>query len=282
MRTSRVKQKLNQNEPVLFTQLHLLDPSVFELTSLMGFDGIWMDMEHHTYSLETATQLMRAARVGTSDILARPANGEFMRLGRMLEAGAQGIMYPRCSDAAEAAEVVKWSKFAPLGKRGFDGGNPDMPYCTMPFADYIQAANDNTFIIIQLEEQSAVDQAEAIAAVPGVDAIMLGPGDFSILEGFPGQFDHPRLQAAIDSIAAAARNQGKHWGMPTFNTEHARELMNNNARLLFHMADIVFVKNGLEQMQQQFSQIGFKFNNQLNKPAAHYLEGQSDEQQTSR
>lgn len=277
MRISRIKQKLSRNEPVLITQLHLLDPSVYELTSLMGFDGIWMDLEHHTTSLETATQLMRAARVGSTDILARPANGEFMRIGRMLEAGAQGIMYPRCATAEEAAEVVKWSKFAPLGKRGFDGGNPDMPYCTMPISDYIQQANDNTFITIQLEEQSAVDQAEAIAAIPGVDALMLGPGDFSILEGFPGQFDHPRLQAAIDTIAAAARNQGKQWGMPAFHPEHARELMQQGARLLFHMADIIFVKNGLEQMQQQFSQLGFTFDNRLNQSAAHYLQGQNDE-----
>tara|TARA_R110002095_G_scaffold142300_2_gene123252 strand:+ start:1095 stop:1925 length:831 start_codon:yes stop_codon:yes gene_type:complete len=273
MRPSRVKQKLSQNEPVLITQLHLMDPSIFELTSLMGFDGIWMDMEHHTYSLETATQLMRAARIGSSDILARPANGEFMQIGRMLEAGAQGIMYPRCSSADEAAEVVKWSKFAPQGKRGFDGSGADMPFCTMPILDYIQQANENTFIVIQLEEQSAVDQAEAIAAVPGVDALMLGPADFSILEGVAGQFNHPKLQSAIQTIAEAARNQGKHWGMPTFNTEHAQEIMNQGARMLYHMADIIFVKNGLEQMQRQFAPLGFTFENQFTSAAAHYLQG---------
>ena len=132
MRTSKIKAKLKRDEPVLLTTLHLTDPSLFELTSLMGFDGIWMDMEHHGYSVETATTLMRAARVGTADIMVRPAKGEFMRMGRMLEAGAQGIMYPRCDDADEARQVVTWSKFAPLGRRGFDGGNPDMPYCTMP------------------------------------------------------------------------------------------------------------------------------------------------------
>lgn len=273
MRASRIKHKLSQDEPVLITQLHLLDASLFELTSLMGFDGIWMDMEHHTYSLETATQLMRAARIGSSDILARPANGEYMRIGRMLEAGAQGIMYPRCSNAAEAAEVVKWAKFAPLGKRGFDGSGADMPYCTMPVADYVQQANENTFITIQLEEQSAVDQAEEIAAVPGVDALMLGPADFSILEGFPGQFNHPQMQTAIQTIATAAANQGKHWGMPTFNLEHAQQLLQQGARMLYHMADIIFVKNGLEQMQQQFSQIGFSFDNQLTDSASHYTQG---------
>src|SRR5437899_11030854 len=115
MRTSRIKARLKHNEPVLLTTLHLTDPSLFELASLMGFDGIWMDLEHHGYSVETAQTLMRAARVGGADIMVRPAKGEFMRMGRMLEAGAQGVMYPRCNDAAEAAQVVKWAKFAPLG-----------------------------------------------------------------------------------------------------------------------------------------------------------------------
>jgi 4-hydroxy-2-oxoheptanedioate aldolase len=91
MRQSLIISKLKRNVPALITTLHLADPSVFELASLMGFDGIWLDMEHHAHSMETAHNLMRAARVGRSDILARPAKGEFMRMARMLEAGAQGI-----------------------------------------------------------------------------------------------------------------------------------------------------------------------------------------------
>src|SRR5207245_4439616 len=184
--------KLKRNDPVRLTTRHLTVASLFELTRLMGFDGIWMDLEHHGYSVETAQTLMRAARVGTADILARPAKGEFMRLGRLLEAGAQGIMYPRCEDAAEAREVVTWSKFAPLGKRGFDGGNPDMPYCTLPVDQYVHQANAQTFVVIQIEDQNALANARAIAEVEGVDVLFLGPADFSILGGFPGQFNDPR------------------------------------------------------------------------------------------
>jgi 4-hydroxy-2-oxoheptanedioate aldolase len=90
MRPSKIKAKLARKEPVLLTSLALTDPSVFELTSLMGFDGIWLDLEHHVLSVETAATLMRAARVGTSDVMARCAKGEFMRMGRLLEAGARG------------------------------------------------------------------------------------------------------------------------------------------------------------------------------------------------
>lgn len=259
MRTSKVKAKLRRNAPVLLTTLHLIDPSLYELASIMGFDGIWMDLEHHGYSVETANGLMRAARVGAADIMARPAKGEFMRLGRMLEAGAQGIMYPRCESAAEAREVVSWSKFAPLGRRGFDGGNPDMPYCMAPMAEYLRQANEETFLVIQIEDDGALDQVEAIAAVEGVDVLFFGPSDYSVLAGIPGQFDHPRIQAAIERIAAAARNAGKHWGMPCASPERAQQLMALGARFLCHGADIIMVKNGLEAMQRQFQPLGFTF-----------------------
>ena len=263
MRQSRIKAKLSRNEPALVTTLHLTDPSLFELASLMGFDGIWMDLEHHSYSLETAATLMRAARVGSADIIARPAKGEFMRMGRMLEAGAHGIMYPRCDDAREAAEVVRWAKFAPQGTRGIDGANPDMPYLSMPLEDYLREANEQTFIIIQLESQEAVDQAEQIAAVDGVDVLLLGPGDFSILSGIPGQFDHELVQTALRTTAEAAQSAGKHWGAIAFSPDHAKQLLDMGARLICHGADIVMVKNGLEAIQKDFSPLGFSFENRL-------------------
>ncbi len=272
MRTSVIKAKLARGEPVLLTQLHFTDPSVFEMASLMGFDGIWMDLEHHTYSLETATNLMRAARVGRADVLARPAKGEFMRMGRLLEAGAQGIMYPRCDDETEAAEVVKWSKFAPLGKRGFDGGNPDMPYCSLPMSEYIQLANQETFVLIQIEEQAALEHVQAIAEVPGVDIVFLGPADFSVLSGIPGQFDHPKVLKAMERMDAAVKKAGKHWGTPASSPEHAKRLLEMGASLLCHNADILMVKSGLERIQEQFAPLGFRFNNVFTRQGKSYLE----------
>ena len=263
MRKSTINAKLVRNEPVLLPLLELIDPSVFELTSLMGFDGIWIDMEHHGCSLETAQNLMRAARVGSADILVRPAKGEFMRMGRMLESGAQGIMYPRCDDAEEAAEVVKWAKFAPLGQRGFDGGGADAPYGTMPMAEYVQAANEETFLVIQLEEQRAVDNAQAIAEVEGVDVLFLGPGDFTQLSGIPGQFDHPKVLAAFEKIAEAARKAGKHWGTLAVSLDQAQRLFAMGARFFCYGEDIAMIHNGLQEIQAQFVPMGFTFNNLL-------------------
>lgn len=265
MRPSRIKAKLARNEPVLVTTLHLSDPSVYELASLMGFDGIWMDLEHHVHSLETASELMRAARVGTADIVARPAKREFMRMGRILEAGAHGIMYPRCDDADEAREVVRWSKFAPLGERGCDSGNPDAPYCSVPLAEYVKQANEHTFVVVQVEQASAIEQVEAIAAVEGVDALMLGPADFSVLGGFPGQFEHKSIRQAKERIAAAARNAGIHWGCPCGSVQDIREHIEMGARFICHNADIKIIKDGLEQMIADCEPLGFTFDNQLNR-----------------
>lgn len=266
MRTSRIRQKLAQDEPVLVTTLHLTDGAVFELTSLMGFDGIWVDLEHHAHSVQTMQGLMRAARVGSSDIVARPAKGEFMRMARLLEAGAQGIMYPRCDSAAEAREVVKWAKFPPLGKRGLDGGNPDMPYCSMSIPQYVKEANEQTFIIIQLEEDHAIDAAEEIAAVEGVDVLMLGPADYSSLSGFAGNFNDPRIAEAEARIANAARKQGKKWGRPALSLADAEALVAKGARFIPFGSDLTMLKRSLEQMQRDFAPLGFTFTNQLSPP----------------
>jgi 4-hydroxy-2-oxoheptanedioate aldolase len=253
MRQSVVKKKLREQQAAIGVALHLTDPSVYELTSLAGFDFIWMDLEHHSYSVETANNLMRASRVGTSDIMARPAKGEFMRMGRLLEAGAQGILYPRCDNADEAREVVRWSKFAPLGTRGFDGGNPDMPYCSMDTAEYVRQANEETWIVIQIEDPKALEHVDEIAAVEGVDVVMLGPADFSILGGFPGQFTHPRIDEALQTIQRATDRHGKAWGTVAGTPQRIQELLDRGARWTTCGCDLIWVKNGLEQAKQNLA-----------------------------
>jgi 4-hydroxy-2-oxoheptanedioate aldolase len=263
MRRSRIKAKFRANEPALVVCLHLLDACVYELTSLMGFDGIWMDLEHHSASLETATTLTRATRVGSTDIVARPAQREFPRLSRLLEAGAQAIMYPRCESAAEAEEVVRWAKFAPLGARGVDGANPDGLYCSLPLGDYLERANEETVVIIQIETPSALDAAEAIARVPGVDALMLGPGDLSVLSGVPFSFESPLVREATERVGRAAAAAGIHWGMPSPGVEHSRQLIDRGARFLCHGADLLMVKSGLEAIRKAYAGLGVTFDDRL-------------------
>jgi len=259
MRPSRVLARLHQGHPVLFYALHFTDASVWELASLIGIDCLWLDLEHHGHTLETAAQLIRAARVGTSDVIARPAKGEWMRMQRMLEIGAQGLLYPRCHSADEARELVRWCKFAPLGERGCDGAGADAPYCSIDLAQYVRLANEQTFLIVQIEDEKTSHRAEEILAVAGVDGVMLGPGDFSVLEGFPGQTDHPRVQQALDRLAQAAANTGKHWGTTVADAGRAKQLIDAGAKLLFSGADILVVKNALQQLRRDWQPLGLDF-----------------------
>ena len=267
MKPSRVLERIGRGEVSLGIVLHLADPCLFEMASLMGFDAIWIDMEHHAHSLETAAGLMRAARVGGTDIIARPAKGEFMRISRLLEIGASGVMYPRCESADEAAEVVKWAKFAPLGRRGFDGAGADASYLLMPMGEYLREANRRTYVIIQLEDPAAVEQADAIAAVDGVDMLMLGPADFSILSGIAGQFDHPSVAAAIRRVATAALRAGKPWCATCGSLEQARAMIDLGAKLVFHGCDLLFVKAGLDRLQATFAaELGIRFGDDGSQP----------------
>lgn len=254
MRNSKVLDAIRSGRPAFGVALHLGSPDLFEMTSLMGIDAIWMDLEHHSYGLEKASQLMQASRVGDIDVIARPAKGEIMRLSRMLEAGATGIMYPRCTSPEEAAEVVKCAKFAPLGQRGFDGSGPDVPYLMTPMGEYLQQANERTFVIIQIEEPDTLQHAEAIAAIEGVDMVMLGPADFSILAGIPLQFDHELIQQALETVAQAAKNTGKNWAATSGSIAQAEQFVDMGARLIFHGCDLVYVKQGFEKLQADLAE----------------------------
>lgn len=259
MRKSRVLAKLRRNDPVLVTALHFNDPVVYELTSLLGFDCLWLDMEHQSRSMQTAGQLVRAARVGSSDVMIRIAKGDFLRMGRALEVGAQGIMYPRCDNADEAREVVRWAKFAPQGIRGVDSAGADNPYCMMPLGDYLKQANEETFVVVQIEDPAALENVEAMAAVDGVDVLFFGPGDFSILAGVPGQWDHPLIADAMKRVSAAAKKAGKQWGMPVFNPEFCRKVLDLGGRFLANGSDITNLKTSFETLRTQFQSLGVTF-----------------------
>jgi 4-hydroxy-2-oxoheptanedioate aldolase len=252
MRNSVILEKFRDGEPVLITSLHLMEPTIFELVSGLGFDGIWVDCEHHTHSLRQVSEMCRAARVGRSDMVLRPARGELMRMGRMLEAGAQGIIYPRCETVEQAAEAVQWAKFPPMGTRGFDGGNADNPYCFEPMSRYLELANRQTFLLIQIETPEAVDVADAIAALPGVDGLFIGYGDLSVLHGIPGQLDHPTLQDARDRVADAAKQHGKVWGQIVADAAEARQTLDRGAGFVVCGVDLIMIKNGFTRLREEF------------------------------
>ena len=266
---SKIRAKLSRREPVLTVCCHLTDPAIHEMVGLMGFDAIWFDLEHHVFTLETAQELIRAARIGSgADALVRPAAGEFKRIMRILETGAQAILYPRCSGPEEARQVVRAMKFHPMGERGCDGGNRDMPFCHMATDAYIKEANEQTVLFCQIETPAALEQAREILEVEGVDGLFFGPGDFSVESGVPGQTQgNPLIEDAIVRIAEAAKQTGKHWGMPA-SLERAKQILDLGATFICHGGDIIMIKMALEKIQQDFAPLGFSFDNCLDRRKA--------------
>jgi len=255
MKNSRVKKIWDEGGIAVGSLVKSIDPVHTEVLSQSGLDFIWLDLEHSDKSAETFAGLTRAARLGNADVMARPARWEYMRMARLLEAGAQGVLYPRCESAEEAQEVVKWAKFHPLGERGFDGGSADNDYGQYPADAYTERANANTWIAIQIESPRAVPHAKEIAEIEGVDCVFFGPGDYSALSGRPGQVKHAETIKAAEAVAKDAIAAGKIFGTLVFDMDHAAQMKGLGARLLAHGADLSFLKAAYQRLVENYANI---------------------------
>jgi 4-hydroxy-2-oxoheptanedioate aldolase len=212
MRRSRVLEKLRAGQNVSCTKLNLGDPRVADIAAAAGFDCLWIDLEHVACDLREIENQIRAAKVYDVDTLVRVPRGSYSDLIHPLEMDATGIMVPHVMSAADARNVVRQTRFHPLGRRAVDSGNTDGAYATIPLPDYIRQANQERFLIIQIEDPEPLDELDEIAQVEGIDIILFGPGDFSHAIGKIGQMDAPEVVAAERRVAETARRYGKFAG----------------------------------------------------------------------
>jgi 2-keto-3-deoxy-L-rhamnonate aldolase RhmA len=170
-------------------------------------------MEHSSFSLDTTGQIcMAAVEMGLAPFVRVPANTPEY-ISRVLDGGALGIIAPHVRSAEEARAVVKAAKFPPLGERGVSAGLPHLQFRTFPQAEAYAALNDATMVIVQFESASAVDKAEEIVAVDGIDMVLIGTNDMLADMGLPGQYDHPKVREVYEKTIAACRKHGKHVGV---------------------------------------------------------------------
>src|SRR5437773_1180406 len=153
-----------------------------------GFDAVWLDQEHAALSIAQIEHACLAARATGLDSFVRLAPTDYATVMRPLEAGAGGVMAAQVRSADQAREVVRWAKFHPLGLRGVNGTGVDGRYGTMPPPAYFAKANAETFVAIQIEHIDAVNEVEAIAAIPDVDVLFIGPADLGQSIGLVGQW----------------------------------------------------------------------------------------------
>lgn len=209
LRPSRILARLQSGQFSTVFKINLSDPRSVEIAALCGADAVWLCNEHVPNDWIGLENQIRAARIHDVDALVRVSRGSYSDYIRALEAGAAGIIVPHVASADEARQVVEWVRFHPVGKRALDGGNTDGQFCLVPLADYIAHTNTQRIIILQIESPEALDNVEKIAAVPGFNGLLFGPGDFSHRIGHPGSLDHPMVVAARKRVAAAARAHGK-------------------------------------------------------------------------
>jgi len=212
MRPSRVLAKLRAGEWASTIKLNLADPRVAEIAARSGFDSVWLDMEHVPNDAGMVENMIRAARGFDVDAIVRVRRGSYSDHTLPLEMDATGIMVPHIMSLDDAKKVVHQTRFHPIGRRPWDGGNSDGGFCMVPAKDYIHNANTQRIVMVQIEDPEPMEELEAIAAVEGIDMLFFGPGDFSQGIGAPAQFDHPKIDEARRRIARVCRDAGKFAG----------------------------------------------------------------------
>lgn len=248
--TSRIKQLLAAGQLPTVVKVNLSDPRVIEIIGLTGPDAVWLCTEHVPNDWIGLENQIRAARVHGIDTLVRVGRGSYSDYIRPFEAGATGIIVPHVESAAEARQIVQWVRFFPTGKRALDGGNIDGQFCQVPLTEYLENSNRERLVILQIESPEALKHAEEIAAVPGFDGLLFGPGDFSHRLGETGRMDHPEVIAARRRVAAAARANGK-FAMTAGLFAPMPEIVAEGYQLIGIGADVAFLANSIRQRLDQ-------------------------------
>lgn len=207
--TNRIKEALRAGKSVIGTMVaEIRQPVVMQLLANAGFDFVIIDNEHGPFSIETIADLSRAAvHLGLTPIVRIPEL-TYTHIAQSLDSGAQGIMAPRISTAAQVREVLQMMKYPPLGIRGSALSRGYTQFKGGPVSEVMATVNQETMLFVQIEMRGAVENIEEIAAVPGVDVTLIGPNDLSIALEAPGQQNHPTVQAAIQKMIEACGRHG--------------------------------------------------------------------------
>ena len=238
MRPSRVLAKLRAGEVAICLKLNLSDPRSAEIAARSGPDCIWTDMEHVPNTLSQVENQVRAGKAYDVDSVVRVQRGSYSNLIQPLEMDATGIMVPHVMSAEDARKIAWFTRFHPVGRRPIDGGNSDGCFCMLPIQEYVKTANEQRFVIIQIEDPEPLDELEEIAQVEGIDVILFGAGDFSHGIGALGKFDDPRIQETRVRVAEVARKYGKFAGA-LCTTEQIPEYVDMGYQFLNVGADVV-------------------------------------------
>jgi 2-dehydro-3-deoxyglucarate aldolase len=243
--THHFKKRLADGEPLLGTMVSLSCPPVAEILARVGFDWLFIDAEHSALEAQDMQLLLQAAGKDMPGLV-RLSSAAEVPIKKALDIGAAGIIAPAVNSAQEAESVVRWSKYSPDGARGVGIGRAHG--YGLDFQDYVDNANASLAVVVQAEHIDAVRNMEAIAEVPGIDAVLVGPYDLSASLGRIGQVDHPDVTQAIDRITQVCLAAGVRLGIFGLSAAAVRPYIERGYTLIVAGADSVLLAQGARDL----------------------------------
>ena len=205
------RKKLREHKLCKGMIITMTDPVVSEIAGEIGCDFTWIDAEHNLLDPETIMHHIRAVRGSDCAPLVRVPWNEWGIIKPILDAAPAGVIIPMINTADEAAEAVSCCKYPPFGKRGF-GIKRCSCYGSIPFSDYLEAAQTDPMVILQIEHISVLKELDRILQIPGIDSICIGPADLSGSMGKPCAYDDPEIKQVLDEIAYKVKKAGLYLG----------------------------------------------------------------------
>lgn len=245
MRKSKTLARVRAGEPAAIACLGHFIPAYVRHAAAANFDCIWLDLEHRCWEPREVQSILAFFHYFDIDCLLRCPTREHAQLYRYLEDGAAGLMIPHVTTREDAENLARFTRFPPIGNRGLDGAGLDVEFDVQKGAEYTDAANRETMLVVQIESPEAVGNADEIASVEGVDGLFIGPGDL----GLRLRYDDSGLDlaGAEERVSAACQKHGKAWGRPAFNNEDLNALNAKGAQLLAYGGEFRFILDGLNR-----------------------------------
>jgi 4-hydroxy-2-oxoheptanedioate aldolase len=207
-----------------------------------GYDWLFLDLEHNSMDLDTAVQIAVAALGAGIAPVARVPAGQLWLATRFLDGGGLGVVVPHVDTAAEAQRIAQALRYPPMGHRSVAGGLPHLGYAKAGLAETCAAINAATLVVVMLETPTAIANAEAIAAVPGIDSLLIGTNDLAMELGVPGGFADERIVAAYQSVCDACRAHGQFAGVGGIADEALlRRYIGMGVRVVLPGSDLSFM-----------------------------------------
>jgi 2-dehydro-3-deoxyglucarate aldolase/4-hydroxy-2-oxoheptanedioate aldolase len=248
MRTNQVKRTLAAGGVSIGTMIFEFNTSgIGRIAAEAGAEFVVFDMEHTAWSIETIRNLIATARAADIVPMVRPPATQYHLLSRPLDAGAMGLMVPMVETPEQANLIVQSGKYPPQGMRGCAFGISHDDFTGGDVFAKMTSANEEGFLIAQIETAKGVENCEAIAAIDGIDCLWIGHFDLTASMGIAAQFDHPEFHKAVDRVVAACNANGKAAGIMAGNVEVGKQWLDRGFRAIAYNGDLWIYQQALRE-----------------------------------